>query len=43
MLRWDRGLPQVSSDHVELGLQLNAEPQAAYDTHLRLFDYEPRA
>jgi hypothetical protein len=24
---------------VELVLQLNAEPQAAYDTHLRLFDY----
>ena len=28
---------------VELVLQLNAEPQAAYDTHLRLFDYEPQA
>jgi hypothetical protein len=28
---------------VELVLQLNAEPQEAYDTHLRLFDYEPQA
>jgi hypothetical protein len=28
---------------VELVLQLNAEPQEAFDTHLRLFDYEPRA
>jgi hypothetical protein len=28
---------------VELVLQLNAEPQEAYDTHLRLFDYEPKA
>ena len=27
---------------VELVLQLNAEPQEAYDTHLRLFDYEPQ-
>ena len=26
---------------VELVLQLNAEPQEAFDTHLRLFDYEP--
>ncbi len=25
---------------VELVLQLNAEPQDAFDTHLRLFDYE---
>jgi hypothetical protein len=25
---------------VELVLQLNAEPQDALDTHLRLFDYE---
>ena len=24
---------------VELILQLNAEPQEAFDTHLRLFDY----
>jgi hypothetical protein len=24
---------------VELVLQLNNEPQAVYDTHLRLFDY----
>ncbi len=24
---------------VELVLQLNAEPQELYDTHLRLFDY----
>jgi len=24
---------------VELVLQLSAEPQEAYDTHLRLFDY----
>jgi len=28
---------------VELVLQLNAEPQAAFDTHLPLFDYRPRA
>jgi hypothetical protein len=26
---------------VELVLQLNAEPQEAFDTHLRLFDYGP--
>ena len=26
---------------VELVLQLDAEPQEAYDTHLRLFDYGP--
>ncbi len=26
--------------HVELVLQLDAEPQEAYDTHLPLFDYE---
>jgi hypothetical protein len=24
-------------------LQLNAEPQEAFDTHLRLFDYGPHA
>ena len=24
---------------VELVLQLNSEPQAAFDTHVRLFDY----
>jgi hypothetical protein len=28
---------------VELVLQLNAEPQDAFDTHLRLFDYQPAA
>ena len=28
---------------VELILQLNAEPQDAFDTHLRLFDYGPYA
>ena len=28
---------------VELVLQLNAEPQDAYDTHLRLFDYDTRS
>ena len=28
---------------VELILQLNAEPQEAFDTHLRLFDYGPYA
>jgi hypothetical protein len=28
---------------VELVLQLEAEPQAAFDTHLPLFDYGPRA
>ena len=28
---------------VELVLQLNAEPREPYDTHLRLFDYGPRA
>jgi hypothetical protein len=27
---------------VELVLQLNTEPQEAYDTHLRLFDYGPQ-
>jgi hypothetical protein len=27
---------------VELVLQLEAEPHEAYDTHLRLFDYEPQ-
>jgi len=26
---------------VELVLQLSTEPQEAFDTHLRLFDYEP--
>jgi hypothetical protein len=26
---------------VELVLQLEAEPQEAFDTHLRLFDYRP--
>ena len=26
---------------VELVLQLDAEPQEAFDTHLRLFDYGP--
>jgi hypothetical protein len=28
---------------VELVLQLDAEPQEAFDTHLRLFDYGPNA
>jgi len=28
---------------VELVLQLDAEPQEAFDTHLRLFDYGPCA
>jgi hypothetical protein len=28
---------------VELVLQLSAEPQEPYDTHLRLFDYGPHA
>lgn len=28
---------------VELVLQLNAEPQEAFDTHLRLFDYGLKA
>ena len=28
---------------VELVLQLDAEPQDAFDTHLRLFDYGPYA
>jgi hypothetical protein len=28
---------------VELVLQLNAEPEEAFDTHLRLFDYGPPA
>ena len=28
---------------VELVLQLNAEPQDAFDTHVRLFDYGPCA
>jgi hypothetical protein len=28
---------------VELVLQLNAEPQEPYDTHVRLFDYRPAA
>jgi hypothetical protein len=28
---------------VELVLQLNAEPHDAYDTHLRLFDYNSQA
>jgi len=28
---------------VELILQLNAEPQEAFDTHLRLFDYGLKA
>ena len=28
---------------VELVLQLNAEPEDAFDTHLRLFDYRPSA
>ena len=28
---------------VELVLQLDAEPQEAYDTHLRLFDYGLKA
>jgi len=28
---------------VELILQLNAEPQDAFDTHLRLFDYGLKA
>jgi hypothetical protein len=28
---------------VVLVLQLHAEPQEAYDTHLHLFDYEPQA
>jgi len=28
---------------VELVLQLSAEPQELYDTHLRLFDYRPYA